>query len=167
MRWLRRFDDAAVHRDLRLLMIVDMLVWRGWIDTEQAARRLQVSAAEAHDSLNRMVDIGFEGGRAMREVDGTPTGSAAVYVLDVRPLAGLAELDSEAGWRHNRPLRKAVALDYAIARGRISTTELGSLVDAAPTNVGAILRSLERRGPARAVPRGPARCGVLLPLHRP
>jgi ATP-dependent DNA helicase RecG len=158
MRWLRRFDDAAVHQDLRLLMIVDTLAWRGWIDGPRAARRLQVSDVEAHDSLNRIVGIGFEGAAALREVEGTPTGSAMALVLTRRPVERLAEFDEQAGWRHDRPSRKAIALDYAAARGRISTTELGSLVDASPTNVNVVLKSLADEGllrPSRANRRGP------------
>jgi ATP-dependent DNA helicase RecG len=157
IRWLRRFDDPAVQRDLRLLMIVDALVGRGWIDMPRAARLLQVSDEEALDSLNRMAGIRFEGGAALRDVEGTPTDSATAYVLRHRPLARLLEFDRDAGWHHDRPARKALALDYAKARGRISTTELGSLVNAAPTNVGGILRSLEDEGllePSRTVRRG-------------
>ena len=157
IRWLRRFDDPAVQRDLRLLMIVDALVGRGWIDMPRAARLLQVSDAEALDSLNRMAGIRFEGGAALRRVEGTPADSATAYVLRHRPLARLLEFDRETGWHHDRPPRKALALDYAKARGRISTTELGSLVHAAPTNVGGVLRSLEEEGllePSRAVRRG-------------
>lgn len=158
MRWLRHFDDPAVHQDLRLLMIIDSLVWRGWIDAIRAARRLQVSAGEAQDSLNRLVGIGFDGHAALRPVEGTPAGSDLALVLTRRALERLNELDTQAGWRQDRPGRKTVALDYAAARGRISTTELGSIVDANPTNVGGVLKSLADEGLlewSRADRRGP------------
>ena len=158
MRWLRQFDDPAVHQDLRLLMIVDAVVQHGWIDPTRAARRLQISPGEAQDSLNRMVGIGFEGHAALQPVEGTPTGSDIALVLTRRALERLDELDAIAGWRQDRPSRKTVALDYAAARGRISTTELGSLVDANPTNVGGVLKSLADEGmlePSRANRRGP------------
>jgi ATP-dependent DNA helicase RecG len=158
MRWLRQFDDPAVHQDLRLLMIVNTVVQHGWIDVVRAARRLQVSAGEAQDSLNRMVRIGFDGRAALQLVDGTPADADIALVLGRRALARLDELDALAGWRQERPSRKTVALDYAAARGRISTTELGSLVGANPTNVGGVLKSLADEGllePSRANRRGP------------
>jgi ATP-dependent DNA helicase RecG len=158
MRWLRHFDDPAVHQDLRLLMIIDSLVWRGWIDASRAAKRLQVSVGEAQDSLNRLVGIGFDGHAALRPVEGTPAGSDVALALTRRALERLNDLDNQAGWRQDRPGRKAVALDYAAARGRISTTELGSLVDANPTNVGGVLKSLVDEGLlewSRANRRGP------------
>jgi ATP-dependent DNA helicase RecG len=157
MRWLRLFDDPDVAEDLRLLMIADTLAQRGWIDMNVAARRLQVSLVEASDSLNRFVDIGFEGRPAVRQVEGTPAGSDIALVLECAPVDRLVALDAEAGWHRDRPSRKSIALDYAAARGRISTTELGSLVGAQPTNVGNVLKALEDEGrlePSRAIRRG-------------
>jgi ATP-dependent DNA helicase RecG len=140
------FDDPDVTEDLRLLMIADTLASRGWIDVQVAARRLQVSPVEASDSLNRFVDIGFEGGPAVRPVEGTPTGSDIALVLERGPADRLSELDTAAGWRADRPSRKTVALDYARERGRISTTELASLVGAHATNVGNVLNALTDEG---------------------
>lgn len=48
-------------------------------------------------------------------------------------------------------------MTYAAARGRISSTELGSLTYSSPSNVGAVLRELEEAGrliPSRANRRG-------------
>jgi ATP-dependent DNA helicase RecG len=146
MRWLRLFDDRDVTEDLRLLMIAETLASRGWIDAQVAARRLQVIPDEASDSLNRFVDIGFEGRPAVRPVEGTPTGSDIALVLERGPADRLSELDAAAGWRTDRPSRKTIALDYARSRGRISTTELGSLVGAHPTNVGNVLQALTDEG---------------------
>ncbi|MDN5748613.1 MAG: putative DNA binding domain-containing protein [Pseudonocardia sp.] len=157
MRWLRLFDDNDVIEDLRLLMIAETLAARRWIDGDVAGRRLQVSPAEAHDSLNRFVGIGFEGGPAVRAVDGTPADSTIALVLSDGAARRLSELDAEAGWRHVAPDRRSIALSNAAIRGRISTTELGSLVGAHPTNVGTVLRALEAEGrlePSREVRRG-------------
>ncbi len=158
MRWLRLFDDPDVAEDLRLLMIADTLASRGWIDAQVAARRLQVPPVEASDSLNRFVDIGFEGGPSVRAIEGIPTGSDIALTLAQHVADRLAELDAEAGWRRDRRSRKSIALDYAAVRGRISTTELGSLVGAHPTNVGNVLKSLADEGwlePSRENRRGP------------
>jgi ATP-dependent DNA helicase RecG len=105
-----------------------------------------------------MVGIGFNGHAALKAVEGTPADSDIALVLGRRALERLSELDAVAGWRQDRPSRKTVALDYAAARGRISTTELGSLVDANPTNVGGVLKSLADEGllePSRENRRGP------------
>ena len=91
-------------------------------------------------------------------LDGTPAASDLAFALSRRALDRLDELDAQAGWHHDRPSRKAVALDYAAARGRISTTELGSLVNANPTNVGVVLKALADEGVlagSRANRRGP------------
>lgn len=157
MRWLRLFDDRDVIEDLRLLMIVDTLATRHWIDGDVAGRRLQISPAEAYDSLNRFAGARFEQGHAVRAVEGTPADSPIAVVLTHRAAQRLAELDREAGWRPVNPDRRSIALGYAAVRGRISTTELGSLVGAHPTNVGTVLRALEAEGrlePSRAVRRG-------------
>ncbi|MGH8964830.1 MAG: ATP-binding protein, partial [Actinomycetes bacterium] len=158
MRWLRLFDDPDVAEDLRLLMIADSLASRGWIDPQVAARRLQVRPVEASDSLNRFADIGFEGRPAVRSIEGTPTGSDIALALEPHVVHRLAELDAEVGWRRHRRSRTSIALDYAAVRGRISTTELGSVVGARPTNVGTILKSLADEGwlePSRQNRRGP------------
>jgi ATP-dependent DNA helicase RecG len=93
----------------------------------------------------------------VRQVEGTPAGSDIALVLERAPVDRLVALDAEAGWHRDRPSRKSIALDYAAARGRISTTELGSLVGAQPTNVGNVLKALEDEGrlePSRAIRRG-------------
>ncbi len=44
------------------------------------------------------------------------------------------------------PTRAEVALSWARIRGRVSTTELGSIVGASPSNLGGVLKSLESEG---------------------
>ncbi len=55
------------------------------------------------------------------------------------------------------PPRGGVARSYAQHRGRISTTELASIVDASPSNVGAHLKELESDG--ALIPSSPTRAG--------
>ncbi|MBB1494939.1 winged helix-turn-helix domain-containing protein [Propioniciclava sp. MC1595] len=82
----------------------------------------------------------LQGGRRLAErehVDYKVTGAAARHLTE-----------AYADHRRERPVptRSAIALRYARARGRISTTELGALVEASPSNVGTILKELESDG---------------------
>lgn len=80
--------------------------------------------------------------------------SSAVKALTQRAEESVAPVPARK-WRS--PDRSEVALSWVGARGRISTTELGSIVGAHPTNVNSVLRGLEAQGllrPARPNRRG-------------
>jgi ATP-dependent DNA helicase RecG len=66
--------------------------------------------------------------------------------------------DARSEFRRRSLQRRDIALDYARARGRISSTELASIFNAAPTNVGTVLKGLKQEGlltPGRENRRGP------------
>lgn len=77
--------------------------------------------------------------------------------MDAAAVDDLATLRSDAGAAGRRPGREQVARTYARARGRISTTELASILGAHRTNIGNVLQGLERQGelaPSRENRRG-------------
>lgn len=93
------------------------------------------------------------------EIDGVPeSASVPSIALSADGADELSALRRAAGVASRDLPREQIARSYARARGRVSTTELGSIVGAARTNVGSVLRGLERQGelaPSRENRRGP------------
>ncbi|MGV9611761.1 ATP-binding protein [Nocardia xishanensis] len=158
MTWLNEFDNSAVRDDLRLLMMIDHMVRHGWIDDATAGRVIQLSPLETRDALNTLADQRLHGSAVIADVAGTPVGADRAYAPSSRARDLLAECDATYGWSRKWPDRREIALSYASERGRISTTELASMVDAHATNVGSVLKRLEQEGllrPSRENRRGP------------
>ncbi|MEV0334761.1 ATP-binding protein [Nocardia sp. NPDC050717] len=157
MSWLELFGDPSVRNDLRLLMLTQHVVRHGWVDKSTAGRLLQLSPLETVDALNELTDKRVGGQWLLRDVEGTPAGADLAYALTDGAWGVLERIDAEFGQQREWPDRRTIALDYARHRGRISTTELGSIVNAHSTNVGSVLKGLEKEGllaPSRESRRG-------------
>ena len=120
---------------------------------------LQLTREESRQTVQRLLDHRAGGSPICHEIDGVPDSAPIPSVaMGAAASTDLVGLRRDAGLR-SRPLsREQIARSYASARGRISTTELGSIVGAARTNVGAVLRGLEEQGalePSRENRRGP------------
>lgn len=157
MRWLRRITPE-VGQDLRLLMSLHRLVERRWTDAEDLTPYLQVTHAEAIQVVDRMRDLTIGNRPVAFDVEGVPPAREGVVLGLTDPAWDeLSTLSRESGHRREEPSRDAVALSYARHAGRISTTELASIIGAHATNVGTVLRRLEDDGslsPSRATRRG-------------
>lgn len=156
--WLAEIGDLA-STDLRILMTLHRLVRRWWTDEADLAPYLQVTRSEAEQVRRQVAVLQLDGGPVVTEVAGVPD-ERGVTVVALAPEARerLRELRAAAGVAPRDPARHAIALAYAEHAGRISTTELGGIVGASPTNMGAVLRELEHEGavePSRANRRGP------------
>ena len=155
--WVDSVDTNEVPRNLRLLMAVRHLTDQLWIDESSLAPFLQTSRQEASGLL----------GPSRRTHDGRSThngsscrNSVGQHArvsphIDCDQLAGGGL--SQAGRERPLPPWGGVARSYAQHRGRISTTELASIVDAAPSNVGTHLKELESEGVL--IPSSPTRAG--------
>ncbi|GAA2229151.1 ATP-binding protein [Promicromonospora sukumoe] len=145
MAWLNAFSDPGTARDLRRLMALDLLTRQGWIDLTGLAASLQVSEGEAQPVVDGLLHLTVEGTAVIVVVEGTPDGAPAAWALT----SGARDvLDSTYGSlppRRARLSRETVALGYARARGRISSTELGSLLETRPTNVRRVFQRLEEQ----------------------
>lgn len=153
--------------DLKLLMTMKRIVERGWTDLQTLAPELQVSDVEAQDALASLqrVTIGMPESRdpgsetpAIMRVAGIPDDRPGAWTLSHAARASLEVTYGKHGRPSPLPARKTLALDYARARGRISSTELASLCDTHATNVGRQLKELEKDGelgPSRDNRRGP------------
>lgn len=158
MDWLAGVRPA-VHDDLRLLMALRRLVEQWWTDAVDLAPYLQVTEGEAEQVVARLRELSHAGDEVTRDVGGVPAGRGRTVVgLGSHAWAALVALGELAGTPRRAPARADVALGYARHAGRISSTELGAIVGASPTNVGTVLRALEEDGvlgPSRENRRGP------------
>lgn len=157
MGWLNRIEPRPLTRDVSAVLILRHLVDRIWIDGNVAASLTQVSAGEAQSMLERLRAATIGGDPLLAAVAGTPDTAAGAWRLSAEARRSLQELDDAAGHPRASATRRAIASDYARARGRISTTELAALVEGHATNMGATLRALEADGlvePSTAARRG-------------
>lgn len=157
IRWLRALEPQSEADDLNSLLILRQLVETGWIDPLRAARTIQDTVAAASGALARLSRATIGRGPLLETTKGVPDGTETVWHLTPAAVSLLQGLDREAGRNRAWPTRERVAASYASARGRISSTELGSLVGAYPSNVGPVLKRLEEDGilaPSRASRRG-------------
>lgn len=157
--WVRFVGQVhPAHRtDLNSLLLLRRLVDRTWVDQNVAAPVLQRTSLEAAASLRALESATVAGGPVLTEVAGVPADGDPAWRLSAHAVAVLTAADRATGQRRRPPSRSDIATDWARHRGRISTTELGSIVGASPTNVGGVLKDLERAGvlaPGRDTRRG-------------
>lgn len=156
--WLATIAPPEFAEDLNALLLLRHLVDEGWVDTETAAPILQLNNAETQGAINRLTQARIHGLAVVRLVPGIPDDQPSAWALTVSARTGLQRRDSVSRTSRTWPSRERIARSYSRRRGRISTTELGGLVGASPTNVGNVLKELEKAGdlsPSRASRRGP------------
>lgn len=135
------------RRDLRLLMALHHIAGQRWTDPDDLAPLLQVTFSEARQTIERLLGGRTAQGRLCHEVDGVPSTSTwPVIACDGSSLEELTRHRRKAGTPARPLTREQIARRYARAQGRISTTELGSILDADRTNLGGVLRNLEEQG---------------------
>lgn len=144
IRFLSRLAPAAARTDLTMLMLLRRLVHDLWVDTPSTVAYLQLDETETRAALRTLATLTAGGSPVVAEVAGTPDGAEPAWTLSVEARELLASDDEAAGTTRRAPDRAATALAWARARGRVSTTELASIVGANPANVGPVLRRLER-----------------------
>jgi ATP-dependent DNA helicase RecG len=156
-QWLSDVDPDP-RQNLRVLMGLHRLVTQRWTDPDDLVPLLQVSRDEAAETLMRIAGSTSPGGAVAHHVAGVPDGvQRPVLAIDRKVVARLDPGFTARGLGASALSREDIAHSYARAHGRISTTELGSVLQAAPTNVGQVLKSLESKGalePSRASRRG-------------
>jgi len=146
IRLLRRLSPGDARGSLTVLVLLRRLVDAGWFDVSVSAPLLQLDETETTASIRAFLEVTIDGEPLAEPVAGTPAQGPPAWTLSSRARAALAEEDEEVGWRRAAPAREAVALAWARHRGRVSTTELGSIVNAHPSSVGRVLQRLEESG---------------------
>lgn len=146
MEWLGRLEPQDEAMDVNSLLLLRTLIRPGWVDALRASPLVQLSIEEARGAILKLSRATMSGAPLLGLVEGVPEGAEPVWRLSDAARAALALAD-QVGDRPSRwPSRSDTALAYAKARGRISSTELGSLVGASYTNVGGTLKDLQSEG---------------------
>lgn len=156
--WLLALDPSEIAEDVNPLLLLRHLVDEGWVDVLRAAPILQLNRAESEGAISRLAGAAINGSPLITPVTGTPEDEPPAWALNASARGDLQRRDAMAGAGRKWPSREKIARSYSRARGRISTTELGGLVGASPTNLGAVLKELEKAGhlrPSRPNRRGP------------
>lgn len=133
-----------VATDLDALLIIDHLLRYGWVDTASAVTVLQRLGAEAEAALQRLLAASLkDGAPVIVEVQGVPDGHQRAYRLSdtARRL-----LPARARQVAQPSAREEMLATWAIARGRISTTEAADLTGLSTQQCGQILRGMEEQG---------------------
>lgn len=146
LAWLRQLQPQDARAiDLNSLLVLRGALDIGWVDEDSIAALIQDSSATARVTVQRMFTSGSTIPPLM-QVAGTPEEAGPAWRLSHSAEDQLRSLDLEFGRVRDWPSRLTVARSYVSHRGRISSTELGSLTRAAPTNVGSTLKQLENEG---------------------
>lgn len=155
--WLAEIEPTEESADVSSLLILRQLVTKGWVDERVAVPLIQLPAEEARGAIMKLVRARVNGQPLLQRVEGTPDGTVPAWRLSAPASEGLLNRDRSLDHVRELPTRAEIAMAYAEARGRISSTELGSLVGASATNVGDTLKALAAEGvltPSRPSGRG-------------
>jgi len=144
MNLLRGLNPARAGKDLNSLLLLRHMTEHFWVDQRAAAPIIQRSETEAAHALGDLAATRFNGRPVLRQVRGVPEEEQPAWTISSHVLQWLGPKLN--GQPRPRDSRAQVALAWARWRKRISTTELGSIVTASPTNVGHILKGAEAAG---------------------
>lgn len=142
-RFIGAVEPRVSGSDADLLLILDYLIRRVWIDPGSAAPVLQRSEAESAAALRRVGEASGGGHPIISPVSGVPGGCPPAYRLS----------DYARGVFSHRPPpartsegREALILRWARRRGRISSTEAADITGLTVPYCGRILADLAREG---------------------
>lgn len=146
MAWLTEVLPEEHRRDLHCLLVLRRVVREGWADVATVAPLIQLTVEEARGAIKVVAGLRHAGVPLIERVSGVPAGAEETWRLSTPAKVALDRLDEAQGRRRAWPSRPMIAAGYAAARGRISSTELASIVDAHASNVGGVLKALEDEG---------------------
>ncbi|MDF1488191.1 ATP-binding protein [Tessaracoccus caeni] len=144
--WLGGIEPATESTDVSSLLLLRHLITVGWVDAQQAIPLIQLPIEETRGAILKLAAATINGHALLTAIEGTPEAAAPAWRLGIDALHSLLAIDANTGRTRVLPNRTEIALSYAQARGRISSTELGSLVGASATNVGSTLKALANEG---------------------
>ena len=136
-------EPKASDEDVDLLLILERLVNRGWVDARSVAPVLQRSVTESGAALHRVEQVTSSGSPIIARVRGVPADHAPAYRLSDHCRKVLVHL---LGPTRTPDGRESVILDWARSRGRVSSTEVADLTGITVVYSGKLLGSLADNG---------------------
>jgi ATP-dependent DNA helicase RecG len=149
IQWLGSLGPASTAEDLNALLLLRHLVDHGWVDVSTAAPVLQLNGAETEGAINRLCQVTTADGSVAGLVSGVPDGEPAAWALSPAARLALQRWDGETNRARAWPTREGIARSYARSRGRISSSELASILGVSASNVSAVLKDLDAAGVLR------------------
>jgi ATP-dependent DNA helicase RecG len=142
IRFLTRLAPDEARESLTVLLLLRRLVTVGWLDVATAVPLLQLNAAETTEAISHFLRTTVDGAPVAEPVVGVPQSQPPAWHLSAHAVRAL-DLESEAvSDRRQWPARASVAMSWALARGRVSSTELGSILGVKPQATNRLLQSL-------------------------
>ena len=141
--FLDSMEPKASDEDVDLLLILERLVNRGWVDARSVAPVLQRSVTESGAALHRVEQVTSSGSPIIARVRGVPADHAPAYRLSDDCRKVLVHL---LGPTRTPDGRESVILDWARSRGRVSSTEVADLTGITVVYSGKLLGSLADNG---------------------
>ena len=136
-------EPKASYEDVDLLLIVEHLISRCWVDAHSVSPVLQRSVTETAAALTRVEAVTSSGLPIIARVHGVPTDHPPAY----RPSDHYRNVLAHRLRSSRTPdRREAVILDWARSRGRVSSTEVADLTGLTVVYAGKLLASLEDNG---------------------
>lgn len=150
MEWVDCIETVTPQlspTDVDAILILDQVTRVGWIDVESMAPVLQTSKQMTETEITRvMTTMMLNGTAPLQPVDGIPLTGPGAW----RPGDGMRALVPGRASAIAAPaVRDVVAMTWALHRGRISTTELGSIVGITGSKTNPTVQSLEADGRLR------------------
>ncbi len=138
--------EGVTRKDLNVLLLLDRLAKQRWVDVSVASPLLQLPETETQAALRELTAVTVGGRAVTGDVAGVPASAEPAWCLTRDAQAALAAEYAESAELGPGRSREQIALSWVTHRGRISTTELGSILDASPSNLGRILKKMEADG---------------------
>ena len=136
-------EPPALAEDIEMLMLLDVLCRRGWADGPTAAPVLQRRLDEIDERLDRLLRLRLSGKPIIVPVKGVPPSTSRAYRLSAASRGRLAvRLAPLSG----REAHRDIALRWARARSRVSSTELADLTGVHTSTAARMLKALSEEG---------------------
>ena len=157
IRFVGRIEPDEARGSLTVLLLLREVVASSWFDVATAAPLLQLNAAETAEAIHVFAQLTVDGAPLVAPVTGVPAAQEPAWHLALTAASALTSDDATVGRPRPRPDRATVALSWATARGRVSSTELASILGVSQPATNRLLQSLRDDGllvPSRAAQTG-------------
>lgn len=143
VNFLSEVEPSTIGSDVDALLLIDHLARKGWADRSAAGPVLQRPPVESQAAIERLSAARIDGAAVIVQVKGVPADQSPAYRLSD---ASLEKLSGRVAHLATPDGRTRLILDWAVARGRVSTTEIADLTGLSVPYVGSLLSGLEDEG---------------------